>query len=102
MSKSSTSQSEPNSLCKILFLSQMMHDVIIKTRKSAYDVIERYFRIEDLKSREILKKIERTYNIPEVISLSAEEEGTPSAEVNEIKIKDKYSSSYFHFKINAF
>ena len=73
-----------------------------KDTKSAYDVIERYFRIEDLKSREILKKIERTYNIPEVISLSAEESGTPSAEVNEIKIKDKYSSSYFHFTINAF
>jgi len=73
-----------------------------KDKKSAYDVIERYFRIEELKSREILKNIERTYYIPEVILLSEEEEGTPSAVVNEIKIKDKYSSSYFHFKINAF
>ena len=73
-----------------------------KDTKSAYDVIERYFRIEELKSREILKKIEREYYIPEIISLSADEEGMPSAEVSEIKIKDKFSSSYFHFKINAF
>ena len=73
-----------------------------KETKSAYDVIERYFRIDELKSREILKKIEREYYIPEVISLSADEEGMPSAEVSEIKIKDKFSSSYFHFKINAF
>ena len=73
-----------------------------KDTKSAYDVIERYFRIDELKSREVLKKIEREYYIPEVISLSPDEEGMPSAEVNEIKIKDKFSSSYFHFKINAF
>jgi len=73
-----------------------------KDTKSAYDVIERYFKVEERKSREILRKIERKYTIPDVISLSSEEEGMPSAEVNEIKIKDKYSSSYFHFKINAF
>ena len=73
-----------------------------KDTKSAYDVIQRYFRIDELKSREILKNIERKYYIPEVISLSSDEEGMPSAEVNEIKIKDKYSSSYFHFKINTF
>ena len=73
-----------------------------KDKKSAYDILERYFKIDELKSREILKKIEREYYIPEVISLSPDEEGIPSAEVNEIKIKDKYSSSYFHFKINAF
>ena len=72
-----------------------------KDKKSAYDVIERYFRIDELKSREILKNIEREYTIPEVISLSSEE-GMPSAEVEEIRIKDKFSSSYFHFKINAF
>ena len=73
-----------------------------KDKKSAYDVIERYFKVDELKSREILKKIEREYYIPEVISLASDEEGMPSAEVNEIKIKDKYSSSYFHFRINAF
>ena len=73
-----------------------------KDKKSAYDVIERYFKVDERKSREILRKIEREYTIPEIISLSDGEEGIPSAEVSEIKIKDKYSSSYFHFKINAF
>ncbi len=73
-----------------------------KEKKSAYDVLERYFRIDELKSREILKKIEREYYIPEAIQLSENEEGVPAAVVNEIKIKDKFSSSYFHFKINTF
>jgi len=73
-----------------------------KDKKSAYDVLERYFRIDELKSREILKNIEREYYIPEAIQLSENEEGGPAAVVNEIKIKDKFSSSYFHFKINTF
>ncbi|HIP18036.1 MAG TPA: prepilin-type N-terminal cleavage/methylation domain-containing protein [Sulfurovum sp.] len=74
-----------------------------KDTKEAYDVINRYFRVDDLKSRKILKEISREYTIPEPISLTAEEEeGTPSAVIEEIKIKDKFSSSYFHFKINSF
>ena len=73
-----------------------------KDTKSAYDVIERYFKVDELKSREILKKIEREYYIPESHQLEANEEGVPTAVVDEIKIKDQYSSSYFHFKINAF
>ena len=73
-----------------------------KDKKSAYDVLQKHFRIDDFKSRDILKKIEREYYIPEDIRLSSEEEGMSSAEINEIKIKDKYSSSYFHFKINTF
>ena len=73
-----------------------------KDKKSAYDVLERYFRIDELKSREILKKIEREYYIPEAIQLGAEEEGLPTAIVDEIKLKDKYSASYFHFRISSF
>ena len=73
-----------------------------KDKKEAYDVLSRYFRIDDLKSREILKQISREYFIPEPISLTSEEEGQPSATVEEIKIKDKFSSSYFRFKINTF
>jgi len=73
-----------------------------KDTKSAYDVIGRYFKVDELKSREILKKIEREYYIPESLQLEANEEGVPTAIVDEIKIKDQYSSSYFHFKINAF
>jgi len=73
-----------------------------KDTKEAYDVISPYFRIDDLKSREILKGISRTYFIPEPVQLTGEEEDQPSATVEEIKIKDKFSSSYFHFKINTF
>jgi len=73
-----------------------------KDTKTAYDVIERYFKIDELESREILKNISREYYIPESIQLMADEQETPAAVVDEIKIKDKYSSSYFHFKINAF
>jgi prepilin-type N-terminal cleavage/methylation domain-containing protein len=73
-----------------------------KDTKTAYDVIERYFKVDDMKSREVLKKISREYFIPETIQLAADENGMPSAVVDEIKIKDKFSSSYFHFKINSF
>jgi len=73
-----------------------------KDTKTAYDIIEKHFKVDDLKSREILKKISREYFIPETIQLMAEGEITPSAVVNEIKIKDKFSSFYFHFKINSF
>ncbi len=72
-----------------------------KDTKEAYDILSRYFRIDNFKSREILKQISRTYFIPEPIQLTDEEEGQPSGTVEEIKIKDKYSSSYFHFKINS-
>ncbi len=73
-----------------------------KEKKEALDLVNRYFHIKDFKSREILKNIFREYTIPEPIQLSPDEEGTPAAIVNEIKIKDKFSASYFHFKINAF
>jgi len=73
-----------------------------KDKKEAYEVLRKYFKVEDQKSREILKKISREYFIPEPIQLIAEETEAPVAVVNEIKIKDKFSSSYFHFKINSF
>jgi len=73
-----------------------------KNTKTAYDVTERYFKIDKLKSREILKKISREYFIPEPIQIIADETETPAAIVDEIKTKDKFSASYFHFKINSF
>ncbi len=73
-----------------------------KDTKTAYDVVEKYFKVDDLKSREILKKTSREYFIPEPIQLTTEEIEAPTAVVDEIKIKDKFSASYFHFKINSF
>lgn len=71
-----------------------------KKRKDAYETLRNYFKIEDFKSREILKKSERDFFIPEPIKISIEEEGGPTATVEEIKLKDNFSSSYFQFKIN--
>ena len=73
-----------------------------KEKKNAYDLLRSYFKIEDFKSRDILKKAERKYFIPEAITLSPEEGFGPAATIQEIKLKDKYSSSYFRFKIRTF
>jgi len=73
-----------------------------KEKKDAYEVLQSFFKIDDTKSREILKKTHREFFIPEPINLTSEEENGPSALVKEIKIKDKFSSSYFRFKIGTF
>jgi len=73
-----------------------------KDKKEAYEVLRKYFRVEDMKSREVLKSISREFFIPEAMEFSANEESGPSATIEEIKLKDKYSSSYFHFKISTF
>ncbi len=73
-----------------------------KDTKTAYEMVERNFRVDELKSRKILQDISREYNIPEPLKLDEGEEGMPTATVNEIKLKDQYSASYFHFKIDSF
>jgi len=72
-----------------------------KENKSAYDIIEQKFQIENLKSREILKNIKRDIFIPEGISILPEDNtlSIPNIQIQEIKIKDRYSSYYFHFNI---
>ncbi len=71
-----------------------------KEKKEAYEILQRYFKITEQKSKEILKKSSREFFIPEQIKiLPPEETGGYGALVDEIKIKDKYSSSYFHFKL---
>ncbi len=73
-----------------------------KEKKDAYEVLRPYFKIDDFKSREILKKTGREFFIPEAINLTPEEEAGPAATVEEIKLKDRYSSAYFRFKIIGF
>jgi len=72
-----------------------------KENKDAFEILQAYFKIDNFKTRQFLKKIHRNFFIPEAIKLSEEENG-PSATIEEIKLKDKYSSSYFRFKINIF
>lgn len=74
-----------------------------KDNKSAYDILERSFKINEQESREILKKSSRDIFIPEEIKvISAEEQGGPAAIVNEVMLKDKHSSYYFHFRLEGF
>ena len=74
-----------------------------KDNKNAYEILERFFKIKELQSREILKKNSRDIFIPEEIRiLPMEEQGGPSAIVNEIILKDKHSSNYYLFSLGSF
>ena len=68
--------------------------------KTAYEILEKFFKVKELKSREILKKNSRNIFIPEEIKIiPPEEQGAPSATVNEVMLKGKHSSIYYHFKL---
>jgi hypothetical protein len=74
-----------------------------KETKTAYDMLSRTFKINELKSREILKKNERDIYIPEAIRITPlPEERGPTAIINEVMLKDKHSSNYYEFTLNAF
>jgi prepilin-type N-terminal cleavage/methylation domain-containing protein len=74
-----------------------------KDNKTAYDILERYVKIKEDESRTILKKTHRDIFIPEEIKIIPPPETRgPTAIVNEIKIKDKHSANYWHFKIQSF
>ena len=74
-----------------------------KDTKSADDILTRHFRIKELDSREILKKNERSIYIPEEIRIvPPPNRPGPTATVNEVKLKGKHSSIYWHFKITSF
>jgi len=83
-----------------LFITQ---DVLSynKDKKEAYDIVRRYFRVDNSQSREVLKSISREYHIPEAIKTGNNIEDVPTATIEEIIVKDRYSSSYFHFKLNG-
>lgn len=71
--------------------------------KNAYEVLERFFTIKELKSREILKRNSRNIFIPEEINIMPSgEQGGPSAVVHEIMLKDKHSSHYYLFSLGSF
>lgn len=74
-----------------------------KDNKSAYDILERYFKVKELKSREILKKNTRDIYIPEEIEIIPPPDTRgPTAIVNEVDLKDKHSSTFWHVKIKSF
>jgi len=74
-----------------------------KDTKSADDILSKYFKIKESDSRDILKKNERSIYIPEEIRIvPPPDRPGPTAVVNEVKLKGKHSSIYWHFKITSF
>ena len=74
-----------------------------KDDKTAYDILQRHFKIREDESREILKKNSRDIYIPEEIEIIPPPETPgPTAIVNEIKLKGNHSSIYWRFKIQSF
>lgn len=72
--------------------------------KTAYDILGSLFKVQDTKSREILKNNQRDIFIPEPIEIIPTEEqgGGPTATVNEVMLKGKHSSVYYHLNLGGF
>jgi hypothetical protein len=95
------SERNKRSLQDSLFLSSniLNHH---QDNKTAYEILEKFFKIKEQESREILKKTSRDVFIPEEIRIiPLEEQGGPTAIVNEIMLKDKHSSIYYDFKLEG-
>lgn len=69
-------------------------------KKSAYDVLVDEFSIKDLKSRDVLKKIEKKINITEEFPIPVGEEDNPhfTFYTNEILLNGDYPARYYTFK----
>ena len=96
------SERNQRSLQDSLFLSSniLSHH---QDNKTAYEILEKFFKVKEQESREILKKFSRDVFIPEEIKIFlVQEQGGPSAIVNEVMLKDKHSSNYYHFSLEAF
>ncbi len=66
-----------------------------KDKKDAYTLLSQRFKISDLESRTILKKIKRDIYISDPIVLS---DDTLPVEINELLLKGDYSSRFIHLK----
>jgi hypothetical protein len=74
-----------------------------KDTKTAYDILRDFFKINELESREILKKTSREIFIPEEIQIiTMPEQGGPTAIVDTIMLKGKHSSIYHHLRLEPF
>lgn len=74
-----------------------------KDNITAYETLEKFFKIKEFESREILKKTSRDIFIPEEIRIfPPQDQPGPTAIVNTIMLKDKHSSIYYHFNLESF
>jgi len=71
-----------------------------KDKKLAYDILRDDLKVDELESREILKKEEREIFIPDEIEIIPPPDTRGySAIVNEVKLKGHHSSHFWHFRI---
>lgn len=74
-----------------------------KTDKTAYEILERHIKVDELKSRTLLKKNERDIFIPEALRIIPPPNGRgPTATANQILLKKNHSASFYRFKITSF
>jgi len=74
-----------------------------KDNKTAYEILERFFKVKEFESREILKKTSRDIFIPEEIKIfPPQDQPGATAVINEVMLKDKHSSTYYHFNLESF
>lgn len=74
-----------------------------KDNITAYETLEKFFKIKEFESREILKKTSRDIFIPEEIRIfPPQDQPGPTAIVNTIMLKDQHSSIYYHFNLESF
>ena len=74
-----------------------------KDNKTAYEILEKFFKIKEFETREILKKTSRDIFVPEEIRIiPLPDQPGPSAIINEIMLKDQHSSIYYHFNLESF
>lgn len=82
-----------------LYLSPniLMHH---KDTKSAHDILQQFFRVEEQEGRRILKENERDIFIPDEITIFPPEDiQAPTAIVNTIMLKGKHSAIYYRFRL---
>ncbi|MDQ7086266.1 MAG: hypothetical protein Q9M36_15790 [Sulfurovum sp.] len=70
--------------------------------KTAQELLRDFVKIKETDSRELLKDSQRSIFIPEEILIFPPPNiAGPTATVNEVKLKDKHSSIYWHFEITS-
>lgn len=71
--------------------------------ETAYKILEKFFKINKLESRKLLKENSRMIFIPEEIKITPpKDQPGPTATINEVMLKDKHSSIYYHLKLESF
>lgn len=72
-----------------------------KKTKNAYEHLNKHFNIKEDESKEILQNISREIMITKSIKIPSLEQVLSKAEIEKAVLKDKYTSSYYRFKLEG-